>query len=109
MPLRRVSRGRLPRRYVDDQELPYAPGVQDQGEVSNAEFREAIRILSQALTNQIAQQRGARHEGANTSRIRELLGMNPPSFTGSSTTEDPENFIEELKKIFDVMHVSDTE
>ena len=51
MPPRRVGRGRLPRRYVDEQELPDAPGVQDQGEVSNAEFREAIRILSQAVTN----------------------------------------------------------
>ncbi|KAH0711565.1 hypothetical protein KY289_007524 [Solanum tuberosum] len=106
MPPRRVGRGRLPRRYVDEQELPYAPGVQDQGEVSNAEFREAIRTLSQAVTNQIGQQRGARQEGANTSRIREFLGMNPPSFRGSSTTEDPEDFIEELKKIFDVMHVA---
>ncbi|WMV44615.1 hypothetical protein MTR67_038000 [Solanum verrucosum] len=67
MPPRRVGRGRLSRRYVDEQELPYAPGVQPQGEVSNAEFR------------------------------------------GSSTTEDPKNFIEELKKIFDVIHVADIE
>ena len=109
MPPRRVGRGRLPRRYVDEQELPDAPGVQGQGEVSNAEFREAIRMLSQAVANQIGQQRGDRHEGADTSRIREFLGMNPPSFMGSSTTEDPEDFIEELKKIFDVMHVADTE
>ena len=35
--------------------------------------------------------------------------MNPPSFMSSSTTEDPENFIEELKKIFDVMHMEDIE
>lgn len=28
-----------------------------------------------------------------------------PSFRGSSVTEDLENFIEELKKIFNVMHV----
>uniref|UniRef100_M1DUV7 Gag-pol polyprotein n=1 Tax=Solanum tuberosum TaxID=4113 RepID=M1DUV7_SOLTU len=35
--------------------------------------------------------------------------MNPPSFTGSSTTEDSENFIEELKKVFEVIHVADTE
>ncbi|WMV34377.1 hypothetical protein MTR67_027764 [Solanum verrucosum] len=34
--------------------------------------------------------------------------MNPTSFTRSSTAEDPENFIEELKKVFDVMHVTDT-
>ena len=38
MPPRRVGRGRLPRRYVDEQELPDAPGVPDRGEVSNAEF-----------------------------------------------------------------------
>ncbi|KAK4733525.1 hypothetical protein R3W88_007786 [Solanum pinnatisectum] len=35
--------------------------------------------------------------------------MNPSSFTSSSTIEDPENFIEELKKVFDVMHIADTE
>ena len=35
--------------------------------------------------------------------------MNPPSFMGSNTTEDPEHFIEELKKVFDVIHVADTE
>ncbi|XP_049363663.1 uncharacterized protein LOC125828392 [Solanum verrucosum] len=35
--------------------------------------------------------------------------MNPLSFTGSSTIEDLENFIEELQKVFDVMHVADTE
>ncbi|XP_049354785.1 uncharacterized protein LOC125819393 [Solanum verrucosum] len=66
-------------------------------------------MLSQAVANQTGQQRGARQEGSNTSRIREFLGMNPSSFMGSSTTEDPENFIEESKKIFDVMHVVDTE
>ncbi|XP_015072471.1 uncharacterized protein LOC107016548 [Solanum pennellii] len=35
--------------------------------------------------------------------------MNPPSFTGSYTTKDPENFIEELKKVFDVIHIIDDE
>ena len=33
--------------------------------------------------------------------------MNPPSFTGSSPTKDPKIFIENLKKVFDVMHVID--
>ncbi|KAK4737891.1 hypothetical protein R3W88_001588 [Solanum pinnatisectum] len=55
-------------------------------------------MLSQAVTNQVRQKSGARQEGAGTSRIREFLRMNPPSFTSSSTTEDPETFIEELKK-----------
>ena len=31
--------------------------------------------------------------------------MNPPCFTGSSTIEDPENFVKELKKVFEVMRV----
>jgi len=35
--------------------------------------------------------------------------MNPPSFTGSSVTEDPENFIEELQNFFEIMHVVDAE
>nr|AAV31186.2 Gag-pol polyprotein, putative [Solanum tuberosum] len=35
--------------------------------------------------------------------------MNPPSFIGSSTAEDPKNFIEELQKVFEVMHVADTD
>ena len=35
--------------------------------------------------------------------------MNPPSFMGSSTTEDPKNLVEEFKKGFDVIHVVDDE
>src|ERR1051325_3727137 len=35
--------------------------------------------------------------------------MNPPEFTGLDVKEDPENFIEELQNVFQVMHVADTE
>ena len=35
--------------------------------------------------------------------------MNPPSFSSSSTIEDPKNFMGELKKVFDVMLVVDAE
>ncbi|XP_049397157.1 uncharacterized protein LOC125861262 [Solanum stenotomum] len=69
MPLRSAVRGRPARRNVEDQELPNAPEVQLQGEVSNAEFREAIRMLSQVVTNQAGQQRGTRQEEAHASRI----------------------------------------
>lgn len=31
--------------------------------------------------------------------------MNPPSFTSSSVTEDPESFVEDLQKVFEIMHV----
>ena len=36
------------------------------------------------------------------------MRINPPRFTSSNTTEDPENFIEELQNAFDVMHVAYT-
>ena len=35
--------------------------------------------------------------------------MNPLSFMGSVITEDPENLVKELKKVFDVMHAIDIE
>ncbi|XP_049350299.1 uncharacterized protein LOC125814891 [Solanum verrucosum] len=46
----------------------------------------------------VGQQKGARKEVADTSRIREFLRLNPPSITGSRTTEDPKSLVEELKK-----------
>uniref|UniRef100_M1DL44 Gag-pol polyprotein n=1 Tax=Solanum tuberosum TaxID=4113 RepID=M1DL44_SOLTU len=96
-------------RNVEEQGVPNAPEVQLQGEVTNVEFREAIWMLSQVVTNQAGQQRENRQEVADTSRIREFLRMNPPSFFGSSVTEDPKNFVEELQKVFEVMHVADVE
>ena len=35
--------------------------------------------------------------------------MNTLSFTCSNTTDDLENLVEDLKKVFGVMHVVDTE
>ncbi|KAH0674527.1 hypothetical protein KY290_024941 [Solanum tuberosum] len=110
MPLRRAVGGRPARRNVEpqDQGVPNAPEVQPQGEVTNAEFLEAIRMLSQAVTNQVGQ-RENRQKVIDTLRIREFLRMNPPSFTCSSVTEDPENFVEDLQKVFEIMHVTDAE
>ena len=35
--------------------------------------------------------------------------MDPPSFTCSSTTKNQENFVEEFKNVFELMHVVKTE
>ena len=37
------------------------------------------------------------------------LDIEPPGFTSSTTIEDPKKFMEELKKVFEVMHVADSE
>ena len=55
-PPRRVTRGRPTRMNVDEPELSNAPEVQPQWEVTNAEFREAIRMLREAVTNRVKQQ-----------------------------------------------------
>lgn len=51
--------GRLTRRNVEKQNLPNAPEVQTQGEVTIPEFYEAIRMLSKIVTNHVGQKRGA--------------------------------------------------
>ncbi|XP_049399660.1 uncharacterized protein LOC125863665 [Solanum stenotomum] len=104
MPPRRAVRGRLALRSVEEQELPNALEVQTQEEINHADFREAIWMLSEVATYHVGQ-RDNRHKVVDTSRIRELLRMNPPRFIGSSVIEDPKNFIEELKRLFDVMHM----
>ncbi|WMV30675.1 hypothetical protein MTR67_024060 [Solanum verrucosum] len=55
-------------------------------------------MLSQVMTNQVGQQRGNQHEVADTLRLRELLRMNPPSFTGSSTTRIQRTLLRSCKR-----------
>ena len=43
------------------------------------------------------------------SSIIELLVMNSLDFTDSGVIQDPKNFMEELQKVFEVMHVADIE
>ncbi|WMV19103.1 hypothetical protein MTR67_012488 [Solanum verrucosum] len=63
----------------------------------------------QVERDKFKEQRENQQEVADTLRIRVFLRMNPPSFTGSSVIEDPENFGEELHKVFKIMHVANIE
>ena len=38
-------------------------------------------------------------------RVRDFVRMNPPEFLGLQTNEDLQNFIDEIKKIFEVRQV----
>lgn len=66
-------------------------------------------MLSKDMENRVGRQRGACQEWTDTSSIKEFFRMNPPSFTRLSITKKPMNFTEELKKVFEVMYVADTE
>ena len=46
------------------------------------------------------------NSGSTTTRVRDFIMMNPPDFLGSQTNEDPQNFLDEIKKIFEVMQVT---
>ena len=42
-------------------------------------------------------------------RLRDFMRMNPPIFTGAKTSEDPQEFIDELHKILVAMGATDIE
>ena len=44
--------------------------------------------------------------GSVVARVLDFVGMNPPEFLGLHANEDPQNFSDEIKKIFEVMQVT---
>ena len=41
--------------------------------------------------------------GSVATRVCDFVRMNLPEFLGSQTNEDPNNFLDEIKKIFEVI------
>ncbi|XP_070010562.1 uncharacterized protein [Nicotiana sylvestris] len=73
------------------------------------DVRGAIQLLTQIVANQAQRQGTSDVHKTGSSRSREFLNMKPPIFIGSKKEKDPQNFIDEVQKIFRVMHATDTE
>ena len=65
-------------------------------------------MLAQSMTNQNNRVHPPMdaNGGSVEARVYDFVSMNPPEFLGSQTNEDPQNFLDEIKKIFKVMQVT---
>ncbi|KAF3673646.1 putative developmentally regulated G-protein 2-like isoform X1 [Capsicum annuum] len=82
-----------------------------QGDISNAKFHRFIHLLTQLVTSQTLQ---SKYDGVVTSfsevtRVGQFMRLKPPTFSGSKVEEDLQGFIDDMEKIFQVMHDSKSE
>ena len=65
-------------------------------------------MLAQSVANQKNQWVQA-HVNTNgrsaVAKVRDFVRMNPPELLGSQTSENSQNFLDEITKIFEVMEV----
>ncbi|XP_016549266.1 uncharacterized protein LOC107849131 [Capsicum annuum] len=82
-----------------------------EGEVSNAEFKQSIHTLAQlvAAQTQRLEDTGSASVTSEVTRVGQFIRMNPPKFSGAKVEEDPQEFVDEMEKIFKVMHIDQVE
>ncbi|KAH0670724.1 hypothetical protein KY285_025700 [Solanum tuberosum] len=84
----------------------------DSPAMTNVEIRSAFLILAQSMMAQTNRDVGAHVNpsgNSTASRLRDFTRMNPLIFFGSNVGEDPQDFVEEVYKIIDVMGVTSIE
>ena len=64
-------------------------------------------MLAQSMTNHNIRVHAHVNENGRSvvARVHDFLRMNPPKLLGLQTNEDPQNFLDDIKKIYQVMQV----
>ncbi|XP_070041131.1 uncharacterized protein [Nicotiana tomentosiformis] len=79
---------------------------------TDQDLRSAVYLLTQFVATQKqvrASASAGSSEGSGSSRVREFIALSPPEFTGTDQREDPRYFIDQLHRIFRVMHATEKE
>ena len=77
-------------------------------EVPNVELKNTTQMLSLSVATQNNMVEAHMNENgwSTTARVCDFFYMNIYEFIGSKTSEDPKNFLDDIKKIFEVIHVT---
>ncbi|XP_070017120.1 uncharacterized protein [Nicotiana sylvestris] len=72
-------------------------------------MREAVQLLTRMVSiheRQLESGANAWRDWTGSSTVREFLHLSPPLFRGSSSTKDPQDFIDQMYRVLRVMHAS---
>ncbi|XP_070029723.1 uncharacterized protein [Nicotiana sylvestris] len=81
-------------------------------EIGEQWMREVVQLLTRIVSiheRQLESGADAQRDRTGSSTVREFLHLAPSLFTGSNSTEDPQNFKDQMYRVLRVMHASITE
>nr|XP_009757619.1 PREDICTED: uncharacterized protein LOC104210416 [Nicotiana sylvestris] len=90
---------------------PLAPVVLP-SETGEQGVREAVQLLTRMVSiheRQLESGADTRRDRTGSSMVREFLHLSPPLYTGSSSTKDPQDFIDQMYRVLRMIHASVTE
>src|SRR5688572_6162053 len=91
-----------------EEQVPLDNNVPENKEVPNEAPELDVNAALAQMANAITMQ-ASRNMTTPASRVRDFTRMNPPVFYGSKVEEDPQEFIDQLLKIVNIMGVNPIE
>ncbi|PHT26579.1 AP-1 complex subunit gamma-2 [Capsicum baccatum] len=81
---------------------------------TDQDLRNAVQLLARIVAGQaqgpaIPTMGYSGTDRAASLRMQDFLKLDPPTFTGSDLIEDPQDFIDQIQRVSDVMHMSGKE